>query len=562
MQLSRRSAEDVAGSVAAPIEQQVNGVEGMLYMSSTCNNDGGYSLTVTFENGVDLNMAQVLVQNRVSLALPALPDVIKQTGVRVSKRAPDVLMGISMISPNRRYDQLYLSNFALMQVRDELLRVEGVSDINIMGQRDYSIRVWVDPERLAARNMTAGDVVRAVREQNAQVATGMIGAPPVRGDQPTEITLSTLGRLENVEQFEDIIVKSTPEGRIVRIRDIGRVELAAKNEDFDVMFDSQPTVLLVVFQMPDANALETHDRVLAKMEELRATFPGGVGYEVGFDTTPYTRESINEVFKSLRDAIILVAIVVLIFLQNWRSAIIPLLAVPVAIVGTFAAMAIFGFSLNNLTLFGLVLAIGIVVDDAIVVVEAVEHHIEQGLGPRDATVLAMKQVSGPVVAVALVLSAVFVPCAFISGITGHFFRQFALTISVSTIISAFNSLTLSPALTALLLRRAANKPIATCCRGSRLPRRAVGSAGPAAASGWPSGPWPLGGRRSIRRGWPRPPPAWRGCWSVGRSTDCWGWRFGALTGRSTFWAAPTPGPSANCCTPACWCWPFMADCSC
>ncbi len=516
------SAEDVAGSVAAPIEQQVNGVEGMLYMSSTCNNDGGYSLTVTFENGVDLNMAQVLVQNRVSLALPALPDVIKQTGVRVSKRAPDVLMGISMISPNRRYDQLYLSNFALMQVRDELLRVEGVSDINIMGQRDYSIRVWVDPERLAARNMTAGDVVRAVREQNAQVATGMIGAPPVRGDQPTEITLSTLGRLENVEQFEDIIVKSTPEGRIVRIRDIGRVELAAKNEDFDVMFDSQPTVLLVVFQMPDANALETHDRVLAKMEELRATFPGGVGYEVGFDTTPYTRESINEVFKSLRDAIILVAIVVLIFLQNWRSAIIPLLAVPVAIVGTFAAMAIFGFSLNNLTLFGLVLAIGIVVDDAIVVVEAVEHHIEQGLAPRDATVLAMKQVSGPVIAVGLVLSAVFVPCAFVSGITGHFFQQFALTISVSTIISAFNSLTLSPALSALLLR-----PRSEQAHSNVLPWFAF-----AAAGGWLG--WARGGewmaQWPVAAWWPAEYTPWVAAAAAGLAGLLVSWPLNRLLG--------------------------------
>jgi len=446
------SAEDVAGSVAAPIEQQVNGVEGMLYMSSSCTNDGGYSLSVTFQHGIDLDMAQVLVQNRVSLALPSLPDVIKQTGVRVSKRTPDVLMGLSIISPNKQYDQLYLSNFALMQIRDELLRVPGVSEISIMGQRDYSIRIWIDPEQLAARQMTAGDVVRAVREQNSQVATGMIGAPPVRDDQPTEITLSTLGRLENIDQFAEIIVKRTPDGRLVRLKDVGRVELGARNEDFDVMFDGQPTVLLIVFQTPDSNALETHDLVLAKMEELQASFPAGVGWAIGFDTTPYTRESINEVFKALRDAVVLVAIVVLVFLQNWRSAIIPLLAVPVAIVGTFAAMAAFGFSLNNLTLFGLVLAIGIVVDDAIVVVEAVEHHIEEGMAPRAATVLAMEQVSGPVIAVAAVLSAVFVPCAFISGITGQFFRQFALTISVSTIISAFNSLTLSPALTALLLK--------------------------------------------------------------------------------------------------------------
>jgi multidrug efflux pump len=494
------SAADVAGSVAAPIEQQVNGVEGMLYMSSSCTNDGGYSLSVTFQQGIDLNMAQVLVQNRVSLALPSLPDVIKQTGVRVSKRTPDVLMGLSIISPNRQYDQLYLSNFALMQIRDELLRVEGVSDINIMGQRDYSIRIWVDPEQLAARNMTAGDVVRAVREQNSQVATGIIGAPPVRGDQQIEVTLSTLGRLDDVEQFENIIVKSTPEGRLVRIKDIGRVELGARNEDFDVMFDGQPTVLLVVFQTPDSNALETHDLVLAKMRELQASFPAGVGWAIGFDTTPYTRESINEVFKALRDAVVLVAIVVLVFLQNWRSAIIPLLAVPVAIVGTFAAMAMFGFSLNNLTLFGLVLAIGIVVDDAIVVVEAVEHHIEEGLSPRAATVLAMQQVSGPVIAVAAVLSAVFVPCAFISGITGHFFRQFALTISVSTIISAFNSLTLSPALTALLLR-----PKAEQARSGVLPWFAYTAAG--GWLGWARLSEPLDGH-SLASMWPAEYTPW------------------------------------------------------
>jgi len=488
------SAQDVAGSVAAPIEQQVNGVEGMLYMSSSCTNDGGYSLSVTFEHGVDLDMAQVLVQNRVALALPSLPDVIKQTGVRVNKQTPDVLMGLSIISPNRQYDQLYLSNFALMQIRDELLRVEGISEISIMGQRDYSVRIWVNPEQLAARGMTAGDVVRAVREQNSQVATGMIGAPPIRGGQQIELTLSTLGRLEDIEQFENIIVKSTPDGRLVRIRDVGRVELGARNEDFDVMFDGQPTVLLVVFQTPEANALETHDLVLAKMEELQASFPAGVGWAIGFDTTPYTRESINEVFKALRDAVILVAIVVLVFLQNWRSAIIPLLAVPVAIVGTFAAMALFGFSLNNLTLFGLVLAIGIVVDDAIVVVEAVEHHIEDGMSPYSATVTAMQQVSGPVIAVAAVLSAVFVPCAFISGITGQFFRQFALTISVSTIISAFNSLTLSPALTALLL-----KPKSEQARSGVLPWFAFAAAGgwlgwarltePLAASGWANS-WP------------------------------------------------------------------------
>jgi len=453
------SARDVAGAVASPIEQQVNGVEGMLYMSSSCTNDGQYSLTVTFQHGVNLDMAQVLVQNRVSLAVPMLPDVIKQTGVSVRKRSPDVLMGIAITSPGARYDQLYLSNYATMRIRDELIRIEGVSDIRMMGQRNYSMRVWLDPAALSARNMTAGDVVGAIREQNSEVAIGTIGTPPLNDGQKFSVTLSTLGRLETPEQFEDIVLKAD-KGRIVRLRDVARVELGADNQDVSVMFDGKPTVFMPIFQLPDANALEVRERILAKMADLAHDFPEGMEWEINFDTTLYTSESIKEVFKALRDAIILVAIVVLVFLQNWRSAIIPLVTVPVAVVGTFAAMAIFGFSLNNLTLFGLVLAIGIVVDDAIVVVEAVEHHIAAGLSPRDATLLAMRQVSGPVIAVGLVLTAVFVPCAFISGITGQFFRQFALTISVSTIISAFNSLTLSPALTALVLRPRGSQPAA------------------------------------------------------------------------------------------------------
>ncbi|HWG47798.1 MAG TPA: multidrug efflux RND transporter permease subunit [Gemmataceae bacterium] len=465
------SAKDVAESVAAPIEQQVNGVEKMMYMSSSCTNDGSYSLTVTFEHGIDLNMAQVLVENRVNLALPSLPTVIKQTGVTTRKRSPDILMGMSLNAPDGRYNQLYLSNYALLQIRDELLRIEGVSDILLFGQRDYSMRIWVDPDKLAARNLNASDVVRAIREQNAQVATGSIGQQPVAQGQQLQITLDTLGRLSEVKQFEDIILRTTVDGRILRLKDVARVELGAKNADVSVNFDGRDTIFLAVFQMPDANALDVHERVLARVRELEKDFPEGMVCEVAFDTTPYTSESIKEVFKTLRDAIILVAVVVLLFLQNWRSSIIPLIAVPVAIIGTFAVMLALGFSLNNLTLFGLVLAIGIVVDDAIVVVEAVEHHIEHGLAPREATIKAMEQVSGPVIAVGLVLSAVFVPCAFISGITGHFFRQFALTISVSTIISAFNSLTLSPALAAVLL-----KPRATQ-NAPPLPRVAFALAG-------------------------------------------------------------------------------------
>jgi multidrug efflux pump len=446
------SARDVAEAVAAPIEQEVNGVEGMMYMSSSCTNDGSYNLTVTFHQNVDLDMAQVLVQNRVNLALPKLPDVIKATGVTTRKRSPDILMGLAIYSPQGRYDQLYLSNYALRRIRDELVRVEGVADVFLFGQRDYSMRVWLNPEKLASRGMAATDVVQAIREQNSQVAAGFIGQPPILAGQEFQVTLDTLGRLDAVEQFENIVVRAMPDGRLTRLKDVARVELGSKNVDVSTRMDGRDTVFLAIFQMPDANALDTSDRVLAKMNDLQKDFPEDLAWDIGFDTTPYTRESIHEVFNTLQDAIILVAVVVLLFLQNWRSAVIPLIAVPVAIIGTFAVMAAMGFSLNNLTLFGLVLAIGIVVDDAIVVVEAVEHHIENGLDPRAATIKAMQQVSGPVIAVGLVLSAVFVPCAFISGITGLFFRQFAMTIAVSTVISAFNSLTLSPALTALLLR--------------------------------------------------------------------------------------------------------------
>ncbi|MGA2704883.1 MAG: efflux RND transporter permease subunit [Isosphaeraceae bacterium] len=455
------SAQVVAETIAAPIEQQVNGVENMMYMSSACTNDGNYALTVTFKQGIDMNLAQVLVQNRVSLAVPLLPDVIKATGVTTKKRSPDILLAISIYSPDGRYDQLYLSNYAYMRVRDELSRLEGVSDVTMFGQRDYSMRIWLDPDKLAQRNMTAGDVVLALREQNLQVATGQIGQSPIVRGQQTQVTLSTLGRLVDPDQFEKIVVKTTADGRMVRIRDVGWVELGAKNQDMSSAVGTldekgemhlYPVANLAIFQLPDANALETADLVKAKIEELKKDFPEGVDYMIRYDTTPFIRESIQEVFKTLLDSVILVALVVLLFLQNWRSALIPLIAVPVAIIGTFAVMAAFGFSLNNLTLFGLVLAIGIVVDDAIVVVESVEHHIENGMGPKQATLQAMSEVSAPVIAVGLVLSAVFIPCAFISGITGQFFRQFALTIASSTILSTINSLTLSPALSALLLR--------------------------------------------------------------------------------------------------------------
>jgi multidrug efflux pump subunit AcrB len=446
------NAQVVADTVAAPIEQQVVGVENMLYMSSQCTNDGTYTLTVTFKHGVDLNMAQVLVQNRESLAEPILPDLVKRRGVTVRKKSPSTLMMINLYSPTKSRDGLYLSNNATIQLRDELARLPGVGDITYLGQRDYSMRVWLDPEKMSYRNLTATDVVSAIEQQNVQVAAGQIGQPPVPAGQVFQYTMTTLGRLSDPKQFGDMILKNDAEGRLVRLSDVARIELGARAYDQSCTMDTLPSVALSIYQRPGSNALETARVVREKMAELKERFPEGLDYDIVYDTTPFITESVREVFKTLRDAVILVSLVVLLFLQNWRSAIIPLIAVPVAIVGTFAVMAAFGFSLNNLTLFGLVLAIGIVVDDAIVVVEAVEHHIEHGMAPRDATIRAMEEVSGPVIAIGLVLSAVFVPCAFITGIIGQFFRQFALTIATSTIISAFNSLTLSPALAAMLLR--------------------------------------------------------------------------------------------------------------
>jgi multidrug efflux pump len=446
------SAQTVAETVAAPIEQKVNGVEEMLYMNSSSTNDGSYALTVTFKPGVDLNLAQVLVQNRVSLALPLLPEVVRRTGVTTRKRSPDILLQISLNCPDGRYDQLYLSNYAKLHLQDEVSRVRGVSEVRVFGQRDYSMRIWLDPDKLAARGLAVSDVTTAIREQNAEVALGQLGQAPTFQGQTWQVPLMIRGRLESISEFENVIIKSLPDGRTMRIRDVGRVEIGARAEETNNRFNQKPTVGLAIFQLPDANALETAELVKAKIEELSADFPEGMMYEAGYDTTPFIRESIRQVFKSLRDAIILVALVVLLFLQGWRAAVIPLIAVPVAIVGTFAAMAVAGFSLNNLTLFGLVLAIGIVVDDAIVVVEAVEQYIARGFSPRESSIRAMDDVTGPVIAVGMVLSAVFVPCAFVSGIVGEFFRQFALTIAISTVISTINSLTLSPALAALLLQ--------------------------------------------------------------------------------------------------------------
>jgi multidrug efflux pump subunit AcrB len=445
------NARDVADTVAAPIEQQVNGVEGMMYMSSQCTNDGTYTLTVTFKPGSDLNISQVLVQNRVSLAEPILPELVRRRGISVKKKSPNVLMIVNLFSPDGSRDNLYLSNYATIQLRDELSRLSGVGDVTYLGQRDYSMRLWLDPQKLARFGLNPQDVIAQVQAQNIQVAAGQIGQPPAPSGQVFQYTMTTLGRLEDPEQFGRIVIKNG-DGALVYMRDVARVELGAQSYDQTCTLNGKPSVALSIYQLPGSNALTVAAKVKERMRELKGHFPPGVDYAIVYDTTPFINESIKEVFETLFDAVVLVAVVVLVFLQNWRSALIPLVAVPVAIVGTFAVMALLGFSLNNLTLFGLVLAIGIVVDDAIVVVEAVEHHIEEGMKPRAATQRAMEQVSGPVVAIGLVLAAVFVPCAFITGIIGQFFRQFALTIAVSTVISAFNSLTLSPALAALLLK--------------------------------------------------------------------------------------------------------------
>ncbi len=469
------NAKTVLETIAQPIEQQVSGVENALYMTSQCTNDGRYNLLVTFKLGVDPNMAQVLTQNRVQLALPSIPDLVQREGVSVLKMSPSVMMTVNLISKidertkKPLYDDIYLSNYATIQIRDELLRLPGIANVTFMGQRDYSMRVWLNPEKMAILKISPQEVTRALGEQNIQVAAGSIGQQPVPKGQQFQLIINTLGRLTTIEEFEQIIIKvgnlpsqttqeekPTPQPtvspNIIRLRDIGRVDLGAQQYDQTCTLDGQPSVALSIYQLPGSNALDTAKGVYRKMEELKRRFPDGLDYKIVYDTTPFIKESIEEVFITLGDAIFLVAIVVLVFLQNWRATVIPLIAVPVAIIGTFSIMAAVGFSLNNLSLFGLVLAIGIVVDDAIVVVENVERWLEEGHPPREAARKAMEEVTGPVVAVALVLCAVFVPCAFISGITGQFFRQFAITIAVSTVISAFNSLTLSPALAALLLR--------------------------------------------------------------------------------------------------------------
>src|SRR5262247_1625668 len=445
------NAKVVAETVAAPIEQQVVGVEGMLYMSSQSNNDGSYTLDVTFKLGTDVNLAQVLVQNRVAIAEPTLPAVVRAIGVTTKKRSPDILLAINLYSDNNPetgrsyYDALYLSNYATIQLKDVLARLEGVGDVLILGAQDYRMRVWLDPDKLQSRNLTADDVIRVLREQNIQVAAGRIGQPPVPQGQDFQYTLSTLGRLVEAEQFADIILKTGTDGQVTYLKDVARTELGARSQDTLARLDGRPTALLGIFLLPGANALDTADRIKATMRELATRFPKGLQYTIVYDTTPFIRESVHEVFHTLRDAVILVAIVVLLFLQDWKALLLPLIDVSVSLIGTFAVLSLMGFSLNNLTLFGLVLAIGIVVDDAIVVLENIERWLDKGLPVREATINAMNEITGPILAITLVLSSVFLPSAFLGGITGQFFRQFALTISASMIISALNAMTMTPA---------------------------------------------------------------------------------------------------------------------
>ena len=439
-------------TVAGPLEEQINGVENLLYMSSQATADGVLTLTVTFQIGTDPDLAQVQVQNRVAQALPRLPEEVRQLGVTTVKSSPSFIMVVHLVSPDGRYDDTYLRNYAVLQVKDVLARVSGVGQVQVFGAGDYAMRLWLDPEKVAARGLTAGDVVRAVREQNVQVAAGTVGAPPMPEAVAYQLTVNAQGRLTSEEEFGDIIVKIGDDGAITHLRDVARVEMAAGDYALRSLLDNKEAIALGVFQAPGSNALQVSSEILERMDELKVNFPQGVEYDVVYNPTTFVDQSIDEVVKTLFEAILLVVIVVVLFLQTWRASVIPLLAVPVSIVGTLAFMLAFGFSVNILSLFGLVLAVGIVVDDAIVVVENVERNIELGMSPREASYKAMGEVSGPIVAIALVLCAVFVPIAFISGLTGQFYRQFALTIAFSTVISAFNSLTLSPALSAILLK--------------------------------------------------------------------------------------------------------------
>jgi multidrug efflux pump len=462
------NAKTVSETVAFPIEQEVNGVENMLYMSSKSTNDGQMNLDVTFQLGMDLDLAQVLVQNRVAIAEAKLPEEARRIGVTTKKKSTSILMCVNLVSPKGKYDQLYLNNFAMTAVKDDLARIQGVGDVVFLGPRDYSMRVWLDPEKLASRGLAASDVVNAIKEQNVQVAAGRLGQAPLPpgASVPFQLTITTMGRLVEPSQFAAIIVKRGSRGEVVTLADLVSdsgpagskaegsrgIELGAKNYDVTSLLDGKPSVTLAVYQLPGANALETAKNIRAKMDELKAGFPEDVEYRIHYDTTVFIDESVHEVYKTLIEAFVLVFIVVLVFLQDWRATLLPMIDVPVSLIGTLAVMAALGFSINNLTLFGLVLAIGIVVDDAIVVVENIERWMAKGIPPREATISAMNEITGPVIAITLVLSSVFVPTAFLAGISGQFFKQFALTIAASTVISAINAMTMAPARAVTLIR--------------------------------------------------------------------------------------------------------------
>jgi multidrug efflux pump len=441
----------IAETVATPLEEQINGVEDMLYMSSQNTSDGALMLTVTFKIGTNVEQAETAVQNRVQRALPRLPEEVRQIGVTTVKSSPNLTMVVHLNSPGGRYDDLYLRNYAVLNIKDQLARIHGAGEVQLFGSGDYAMRVWLDPQKVAARGLSAGDVVGAIREQNVQVAAGVVGQGPSK-DADFQLTVNTQGRLQSAEEFGNIVVKTNADGATTLLKDVARLELGSNSYALRSLLDNKSAVAIPIFEAPNANALQLSSDVRARMAELSKDFPEGVEYEIVYDPTQFVRESIDSVIHTLFEAVVLVAIVVIVFLQSWRASVIPLLAVPVSVVGTFAVMLAFGFSINTLSLFGLVLAIGIVVDDAIVVVENVERNISNGLSPHDATIQAMKEVSGPIIAIALVLCAVFVPIAFVSGLTGQFYRQFALTIAISTVISAFSSLTLAPALSAVLLQ--------------------------------------------------------------------------------------------------------------
>ncbi|MCF1609220.1 efflux RND transporter permease subunit [Serratia marcescens] len=441
----------IAETVATPLEQAITGVEGMLYMSSQAATDGRMTLTVTFAQGTNADMAQIQVQNRVARALPRLPAEVQHQGVVTQKTSPDILMVVHLLSPDQRYDPLYISNYAYLQVRDELSRIPGVSDVQVWGAGEYSMRLWLDPDLIAARGLTAGDVIAAVREQNVQVAAGSVGQAP-DSNAAFQVTVNTLGRLADEKQFGDIIIRTGSDGQVTRLRDVARIEMGADAYALRSLLDGEPAVALQIIQSPGANALDVARAVRATVKRLEGDFPAGLSSRIAYDPTVFVQASLESVVTTLLEAILLVVIVVVVFLRSWRASLIPLLAVPVSLVGTFAIMHLMGFSLNTLSLFGLVLSIGIVVDDAIVVVENVERHIENGKTPQQAARLAMDEVTGPIIAITSVLAAVFIPTAFLSGLQGEFYRQFALTIAISTLLSALNSLTLSPALAGLLLR--------------------------------------------------------------------------------------------------------------